>query len=94
MRSVITDLGSTTNSGKKEGKMCLTLSLPPCHLKMTNKIAKFEIIKPYFLSHERISLKRHSVKSKLVPESYARQPNPPSSVGMVTGGGISSARMG
>ena len=55
---------------RKKEKIYLTLSLPPCRLKMTNKIAKFEIIKPYFLSHERISLKRHSVKSKLVPESY------------------------
>ena len=27
----------------------LTLSLPQCHLKMTNKNVKFEILKPFFI---------------------------------------------
>ena len=37
--------------------MPLTLSLPQCHLQMTNKNVKFEILKPFFilaLASERI----------------------------------------
>ena len=31
-----------------DNNLCLTLSLPWCHFKMTNRSAEFEIVMPFF----------------------------------------------
>ena len=49
----------------------LTLSLPRCYLKMTNKSVRCQILKPFFLSFfasaiERIFIKMHTVETQLL----------------------------
>ena len=50
--------------------MCLTPSLPWCHLKTTNKNAKFKTLQPlnfvffFALACERIFIKTHTIESR------------------------------
>ena len=49
----------------------LTLSLPRCYLKMTNKSVRCQILKPFFLSFLHQQLKRFSSKCTLLKLNYS-----------------------